>query len=187
MSERCTAPISFAALVDYWCGELDSAAEARIEEHFLGCAACSERLEALAALAQGVRAAFAEGAVAVAISVPFLEEMKRQGLRLREYRVAPGESVHCTIAASDDAVISRLKAALTGIGRLDLVSMNERGELRYRLEDIPFDPEAGEVIVCPAAAMLKQRPAYTDHFRLLAIGEDGERAIGDYIFIHTPS
>ncbi|MGH7034157.1 MAG: hypothetical protein ACREFL_10540 [Stellaceae bacterium] len=43
------------------------------------------------------------------------------------------------------------------------------------------------MIFCPAAAALKQRPAYTDRFRLLAVGEDGERAIGDYTFIHTPS
>jgi len=187
VTERCATPIAFAALVEYWCGELDAEAEARIEEHFLGCVSCSARLEVLAALAQGVRAAFAEGAVSAAISASLLDEMKRQGLRLREYQVAPGESVHCTIAASDDAVVSRLKAPLAGVARLDLVSMTEHGELRYRLEDIPFDPDAGEVIVCPAAAELKQRPAYTDHFRLLAVGEDGERTLGDYTFIHTPS
>ncbi|HKT20850.1 MAG TPA: hypothetical protein VJR47_22545 [Stellaceae bacterium] len=187
MTEGCAAPIPFAMLIEYWCGEIDGAAEARIEEHFLGCASCSARLDALAALAQGVRAAFAQGAVHAAISAPFLDEMKRQGLRVREYPVAPGESVHCTVAASDDAVISRLKASLAGIARLDLVSMNERGELRYRLEDIPFDPEAGEVLFCPATAALKGHPAYIDHFRLLAVGADGERAVGDYTFIHTPS
>ena len=187
MTKSCAAPIPFAALVEYWCGELDAAAEARIEEHFLGCASCSAALQSLAALSSGVRAAFREGALHAAISAPFLEEMKRQGLRLREYRVAPGESVHCTIAASDDAVISRLQAPLVGIGRLDLVSMNERGELRYRLEDIPFDPEAGEVIFCPATAALKQHPVRIYRFRLLAVGADGERTLGDYTFIHTPS
>lgn len=187
MSRGCTAPIPFAALVEYWCGELDAEAEARIEEHFLGCVSCSARLEALAALSSGVRAAFREGALHAAISAPFLAEMKRQAMRVREYPVAPGGSVHCTIAADDDAVVSRLKAPLAGIGRLDLVSMTERGELHFRLEDIPFDPDAGEVIFCPAAAALKRRSAYIDHVRLLAVGEDGERTLGDYTFIHTPS
>jgi hypothetical protein len=187
VSERCAAPIPFAKLVEYWCGELDAAAEAPIEEHLLGCTACSAALESLAALANGVRAAFREGALHAAISASFLDEMKRQALRVHEYPVAPGESVHCTIASDDDAVVSRLKAPLAGIGRLDLVSMNERGELLFRLEDIPFDPDAGEVIFCPAVAALKRHPAYTDHVRLLAVGDDGERAVGEYTFIHTPS
>lgn len=187
MTEGCAAPIPFAALIEYWCGELDPEAEARIEEHFLGCEDCSATLEALAALAEGVRAAFAEGAVHAVISASFLDAMKQRGLRLREYPVAPGGSVHCTIAAGDDAVISRLTASLSGVTRLDLVSIDERGEPRFRLEDVPFDPSAGEVLFCPAAAPLKQLPAYVERFRLLAVEQHGERALGDYTFIHTPS
>jgi hypothetical protein len=183
----CPVPIPFGTLVEYWLGELTADAEQRVEEHFLDCTSCSALLEALAALHQGIRAAFEKGAIHAVISVPFLATMKERGMRLREYPVAPDESVHCTITAADHAVIGRLKAPLAGLGRVDLVGMDEAGVLVFRLDDVPFEPARGEVLFCPAAAALKQMPAHTERLRLLAIEKDGERAIADYTFFHTPS
>jgi hypothetical protein len=80
-----------------------------------------------------------------------------------------------------------LKAPLAGLGRVDLVGMDEAGVLVFRLDDVPFEPATGEVLFCPAAAALKQMPAHTERLRLLAIEKDGERAIADYTFFHTPS
>jgi Putative zinc-finger len=187
MSRACAAAIPFATLIDYWFDELEGEDTTRIEEHFLGCPACSAALEILVALGDGVRAAFAEGAVSAAISGPFLDAMKARGMRLREYPLASGESVHCTIAATDDAVVSRLKAPLQGVARVDLISRDESGALRFRLEDVPFDPRAGEVLFCPAATPLKAAPAHVDKVRLVAIEPQGERALGDYTFFHAPS
>jgi len=42
------------------------------------------------------------------------------------------------------------------------------------------------VLFCPPAARLKQAPAFVQRIRLLAVDESGERAIGDYTFVHTP-
>jgi hypothetical protein len=107
--------------------------------------------------------------------------MKRERLRLREYAVAPGGSVNCTIAASDDFVVSRLSAPLAGVRRVDLISAGER------FEDVPFDADAGEVLVIPAAALLKRRGAFTNPMRLVAVEGGKERVLGDYTFVHTPS
>ena len=181
----CLAPIPFAALVDYWFGELTQDEEARVEVHLLGCAGCSERLGHLAELGAGIRSTFRNGAVGAVISPNFVQEMKREGLRLREYRVVPGGSVNCTISAADDAVVSRLQASLEDVTRIDLMFMTEQGE--GRLPDVPFEPAAGEVLFCPPAARLKKLPAHTARIRLLAVNEAGERPIGDYTFIHTPS
>jgi hypothetical protein len=186
MTGSCAAPIPFDTLVEYWFAELAADAEQRVEKHFLGCAHCSARLEALAALHQGIRASFENGAIHAVISAPFLATMKERGMRLREYPVAPGGSVHCTISASDDAVIGRLKAPLAGLARVDMVVTDEADTLLFQLEDVPFDPAAGEVLFCPAAAALKQMPAHTEKVRLLAVEDAGERAIGDYTFFHTP-
>ncbi len=59
----CIAPIPFTALVDYWFGELQQNDEERIEEHLLGCAQCSERLDDLVKLGAGISSAFRSGEV----------------------------------------------------------------------------------------------------------------------------
>jgi anti-sigma factor RsiW len=170
----------FATLVDYWFGDLEPEREAAFEEHLFGCEECTAELEALAALGAAVRGAFREGAVRAVISHALLEAMKKEGLRLREYAVAPGGSVNCTITGSDDFVVSRLAAPLAGVRRVDLVSSGER------FEDVPFDAGAGEVLVVPAPAPLKRRGAFTTRMQLLAVEAAGERLLGDYTFIHTP-
>jgi hypothetical protein len=181
----CLAPIPFSSLVEYWFGDLAQNEEERVEEHLLGCARCSERLGDLAALGAGIKSAFLRGELSAVISSDMLQTMKQEGLRLREYPVAPGGSVNCTISASDDAVVSRLQVSLEGVARVDLVRLTEQGA--GRLADIPFEPSAGEVLFCPSAASLKKAPAYTERIRLVAVDEAGERAIADYTFIHTPS
>jgi len=181
----CITPIPFAALVEYWFGELAQGEEERIEEHLLGCARCSERLADLTTLGAGIKSAFRGGGLWAVISAEFLQHMKQEGLRLREYPVAPGGSVNCTISAADDAVVSRLQASLEGVTRVDLVRSSEHGE--GRLRDIPFEPAAGEVLFCPSAASLKKAPAYVEMIRLLAVDDAGERPIADYTFMHTPS
>lgn len=171
----------FATLVDYWFGDLPSEREAAFEEHLFGCAECTAKLQELAALGAAVRNAWRAGAVRAVISRPLYEAMKKEGLRLREYPVVPGGSVNCTIAASDDFVVSRLSAPLANVRRVDLVT--DAG----RFEDVPFDASAGEVLVCPSPADLKRRSAFTTRMRLLAVEDAGERLLGEYTFEHAPS
>ena len=188
--ERCAKPIEFEALIAYWLGELPATAEAPIEEHVLGCAYCTRRLEELAALAFGIRAAVRNGAVRAMITQPFLEHMKRQGMRIREYRLAPGERVACTIAADDDAVVGRMQVPLVGVKRVDALQSLDLGDGRmqqWRVEDVSFDQDAGEVLLLPSAAELKTLPAHTLRVQLVAVEEAGEKLLGEYTFAHRPS
>lgn len=180
--------ISFETFIAYWLGELPAVEEAPLEEHLFACASCSARLEELAALAAGTRAALRQGQVAAAISAPFLEALRRQGLRIREYRVPPGGRVDCTLRADDDAVVSRMQATLAGVKRVDALQRLEvGGEVsERRVEDLPFDPAAGEVLHLPSAAELRKLPAHTLRVRLVAVDEAGERPLGEYTFAHTP-
>ena len=187
---RCASPTEFETLVAYWLGELPAAAEAPVEEHIFGCAYCTKRLEELTALAFGVRAAVRIGAMPAAITKPFLEYMRQQGMRIREYVLAPGERVNCTIRADDDAVVSRLQVPLAGVKRVDALQSLDLGEGRvqqWRVEDLPFDSDAGEVLSFPSAAELKKMPAHTFRVQLVAVDEAGERPLGEYTFAHTPS
>lgn len=187
MSQRpCAAPIAFPALVDYWLGELAGDREQALEEHLFACGYCAARLEELARLGAGVRAVFGGGGVGAVVSDAFVEKLKRAGLRVREYRVAPGESVSCTISAADDFMVGRLSADLSGVKRLDVLDEVE-GHGRLAMQDVPFDAAAGEVLLCPPAALLRKMPAHVDRIRLIAVDEAGERTLGEYTFVHTPS
>jgi anti-sigma factor RsiW len=182
--------LDFERLAAYWLGELPAGEAQKAEEHYFACEACAGRLEWLAELADGVRTAVRSGALGMIVSAPFVEAMKRAGMRLREYRTDPGMTTRCTIRADEDAVISRIRAPLTGVRRLDMVHGVEVGGVAHgevRVEDVPFDAASGELVFIPPAAALKKMPAHTMRVRLLAFGEPGERVIGDYTFAHTPS
>jgi len=177
-------------LAAYWLGELPAAEAQEAEEHFFACEACAGRLEWLAELSDAVRAAVRTGALGMIVSAPFVEAMKRAGMRLREYRTEPGMTTRCTIRADDDAVVSRLRASLAGARRVDMLHRVEIGgaaQGEVRVEDVPFDPAAGELVFIPPPAALKKMPAHTLRVRLVAVGEGAERSLGEYTFAHTPS
>ncbi len=183
----CANPIAFETLVAYWLGEVTQAAEATLEEHLLACAHCSAQLEQLAALADGVRAAVEGGRVSLVVSGRFLDAMKQAGLRLREYRVDPGDSVNCTIRPDDHGVVSGLRAPLAGVKRLDVVGVIGGDAPEQRVTDVPFDARTGEVLVIPSAAWLKTMPAFTMRLRLVDVREQGETPLGEYTFNHSAS
>jgi hypothetical protein len=187
---RCAKPIEFEALVAYWLGELPETAESSIEDHIFGCGDCTRRLEELAVLAFGIRAAVRNGAVQAMITQPFLEHMKQRGMRIREYHLAPGERVACTIRADDDVVVGHMQVQLAGVKRVDALQRLDLGDGHvqlWRVEDVPFDPTAGEVLILPSATALKALPAHTFRVQLVEVDESGDRPLGEYTFAHTPS
>jgi len=179
-------PLDFDGLIAWWLGEVPESQAAAFEEHLFGCEYCARQLSVIAALAAGVRAAVNEGVLQLVVSAPFIETMKRAGLRLREYRLGPGGSVNCTIGVDDDAVVARLRAPLGGVQRLDVVHLVDN-QPQVRLEDVAFDAASGEVLVIPAAAQLKTMPAFTLRTQLIAVNAAGDQPIGEYTFNHSPS
>lgn len=173
----------FETLAAYWLGELDAAREAALEEHYLGCNECSERLAEIEALAAGVRRAFAGGRVGAFVSAPFAERLRTEGLRVREYRVPRNGSVNCSVAPEDQVLLSRLEAPLAGVVRVDAILAGEPG---VRLKDVPFDPAAGEVVLAPGIERIRAMPAHREVVRLIAVEAGGERVLGEYTFNHTP-
>jgi hypothetical protein len=181
----CHASIELSALVEYWLGELGEAGEARIDEHLLGCVACSERLAELVALSGDIRAAFRQGTVRAFVTDAFVRHLAEHGVRLREYRVPRNGSVNCTVAPEDELLVARLEVPLAGVTRLDAVSYRstDRPEV---FRDIPFDAASGEVVLTPKIARLRAMPSHQHRVRLVAVDASGERVIGDYTFNHTP-
>jgi len=183
----CRSPVALDALVAYWLGELPQEREAALEEHLFGCTQCTGQLEELAALATGVRATVLDGKVSMVVSEPFVDAMKDAGLSVREYQVEPGGSVNCTIGTNDDGVISRIRAPLAGVQRLDVVRMLGASGPEERLTDVPFDADSGGLVIVPSAAWLKAMPAFTMRMRLIAVNDAGEKQLAEYTFNHSPS
>jgi hypothetical protein len=182
----CASPLDWSTLLAYWLGEQDPAAEARTEEHYLGCELCSRRLEELASLAQGVLAVANTGAFDAVLTEHFVQIQKARGQHVRTYHVPHNGSVNCTIAPEDDLVVSYLEAPLADVTRLDLIFVRPDGKFEIRREDIPFIPESASVLVATSTATLRTLPKATARMRLLAVDDHGERVIGDYTFNHTP-
>ena len=152
------------------------------------CDACGQALDELVALGDGVRAAFRAGAVAAVTTAAFVQRLAGQGVRLREYRLPRGRQrqLHRRARRRPAGVAPR-GAARRRAARLDAVAESslEPG-VEHRLEDVPFDPQAGEVLYLPKIAAVKQQPAYTFRVTLLAVEAGGAREIGRYAFRHRP-
>jgi len=183
---NCRSSLDWQTLLAYWLGELDPDTEARIEEHYLGCAQCSGRLEELDALAEGVRAVTRASGVTAVVIEPFVRRLEERGLQVREYQVPQNGSVNCTVTATDDFVLARLEAPLAGVARLDLVTIFPDAGTEVRQADIPFVAESGGVIVSTGIEALRALPATNLRMRLVAVDDHGERSIGEYTFHHTP-
>lgn len=182
----CRAPLAWDELIAYWLGELAPTDEARIEEHYLGCAECSHRLEQLAALADGVRSLARTSGVDMVVSDEFVRRLTQDGLRVREYRVPRNGSVNCTAGPEDDFVVARLEAPLADVQRVDLLTLDRDGNPAMRQHDVPFSADRGDVVFSTGIDKLRALPASVFRVRLLAVDESGERALGDYTFNHTP-
>ena len=186
----CPNAVAIETLLAWWLGELPQVEQEGLEEHLFACTSCTRRLDELAGLAAGVRGAVRAGAVGLVVTAPFVERLKQTGLRLREYRLGPGEGVNCTIRDDDDAVVGHMRAPLAGVTRVDALHRLEMGGVagpEVRIEDVPFDPAAGEVLFVPSAAALRKMPANKLRVRLVAVEAAGETALGDYTFAHAPS
>lgn len=181
----CARPLPDDSLLDWWSGELPAALRRDVEAHLLSCPACSGRARTMAALAEALRALVREGGVPLVLLPGVVARLRQEGRRIREYRLAPGESVQCTVAPDDDVVLGRLAAELRGVTRVDLVVRVDDGP-EERLNDLPFDAATGELIVMPPADGLRAAPAHVERMRLLAVEPGGDRLLGEYTFDHTP-
>ena len=179
--------LSADALLDYWLRESGPAETDAAEEHLMRCDTCGEALDELIALGEGVRTAFRAGEVWVASSEAFAQRVAGEGRRVREYRLAHNGSVHCTVAPDDEVLLTRVAAPLQGVQRVDVARETSLAPGEWvRVEDVPFDPEAGELLWLGNIARIRELPEHTMRVKLLAVEGSGARELGTYTFRHRP-
>jgi len=178
---------SIDALLDYWLHDSDAAATEAIDEHLMQCEPCGRALDELIALGDGVRAAFRSGAVSAMASDAFVQRVVGCGVHVREYRLPHNGSVNCTVAPEDELLVAHLETPLQGVERLDaVVTLSFDPDVQHRLDDVPFDAEAGEVLWLPRFDLIRTAPAHTAEVTLLSVGAGGSHELGRYTFRHRP-
>jgi len=175
------------ALLDYWLDDSDAAAIEAIDAHLMQCEPCGQALDDLVALSDGVRAAFRSGAVSAMASDAFLKRVVGRGVQVREYRLPRNGSVNCTVAPEDELLVAHLETPLQGVERLDaMVTLSFEADVQHRLHDVPFDPQAGEVLWLPKFGLIRNAPAHTAEVTLLSVDAGGAHELGRYTFHHQP-
>ena len=127
-TSSCADPVPLATLLAYWLDELDEAQEGMVDEHLLGCDHCSASLQPLVDTAGEIRAAVRGGEVRAVLTDAFVNKLAAQNVRLREYRVEHNGSVNCTVAPEYEVLVTRLRAPLAGIERLDVDFLDADGQ-----------------------------------------------------------
>jgi len=182
----CASPIDAAVLADYWLALLPEHEQNAVEEHLFACDDCGSTLSEIIALREGIRNLAREGSLFMIVSEAFVENVAKQGLRVRQYAPPRSGSIECTVAAEDDLLIGRLAADLRGAARIDLSLCDERGIEQMRLADIPFDAGASAVVFQQSITYAKAAPSGILIAPLLASDDAGrERLLGEYRFNHT--
>ena len=115
MTSTCDMPIADETMVDYWSGGLPPQQSEAIEEHVFSCAACAARLEAVAAMAAGITSLARQGRFSGIISRATLNQLQRDGVRVRVYSLSPGDVVPCAVFPDDDLVVTSMRGDFAGV------------------------------------------------------------------------
>jgi hypothetical protein len=185
VTRACVRPLGADVLLDWWAGELAPTEGRRLEEHLLSCGDCAARMRAAGALADGVRTLVRHGRVPTVLSATAVDRLRQEGRTIREYRVAAGGGVNCTVAPEDDVLVARLELPPGGAARVDLVSRRDDEE-EERLRDLPLEPGASELVLATPIDLIRSLPAHVLVLRLVEVSPAGERPLGQYAFRHSP-
>lgn len=186
MTPACDRPFPLPVLESYWFGELPAPEAEQVEEHLFACDGCGDLLRALRSLGDGVRRLAHRGAVQVVVTPSFLDAASRAGLAIREYSLAAGDRVACTVAPQDDLLVGRMLADFSGVSRVDLL-LETAGQPGQRIEDVPVSPEARELILLQSMPVARALGRVELRVRLVAREGARGRVLGDYTFDHTPT
>lgn len=179
----CSAGTTDERLIAYWAGDLPPDETAILEEHWFGCEDCRARLAELASLQQGVKDLARQGRLAGVVSRAVVNRLQRDGLRVRQYSLLPGESVACAVFPGDDLIITSLRADLSAESAV-AVSVDGPEPLAHEFEDVPIIPSDGEVLFALPAHVARALPSTRLAFTVRSTTPD-HRVLGEYVLEHS--
>jgi anti-sigma factor RsiW len=184
MTAACVIPLADETLVDYWSGGLPPQQSEAIEEHVFSCAACSARLETVAAMAAGMTSLARQGRFSGIISRATLNQLQHDGVRVRIYSLSPGDVVPCAVFPHDDLVVTSMRGDFADV---DAVTISVAGSAPMSgmvLDDVPVFAAEGELLWATPGSLIRQMPTSRVTLTVTA-GRANGRRIGEYVLDHS--
>lgn len=183
----CGAPIPDVTLLDYWVGDpIDPGQADRLEEHLLACADCTARLQHLASLGAGLAVLARQGRVTGIVSRAVLNRMQRDGVIVRLYSLATGETVPCAVFPADDVVVAALRADFADVDAVTLSVTGPGDSTLLEADDVPVSAPEGEVLWAMPAAVVRGLPSMRLQLTLVSAGVT-RAELGRYVLDHSAS
>jgi len=151
--------LTFGELADYWTVDVPPQEVERIEAHVFECARCARLLAEAEQLRSGIGAMAKGGRFQAFVTDGLLNQLARDGVRVRSYALDPGETITCSAWADDEVIVTRLRGDFTGVSAIDAEMRLETGEEWGRTTDVPVREGATELVLALPASMVRSVPA----------------------------
>lgn len=143
MTAACSHGVAVESWIDFFAGDLDTETGERLEQLLFECAHCAAEAQRWGAIAGG-----AGIAVPPIITAEALRALENHGEPMSENVMQPGEQREASFPDTGRLLIHRLCGLeLSDADRVNLTLSTPSGAPLARFEDVPFDRDAGEVIV----------------------------------------
>jgi hypothetical protein len=113
-----------------------------------------------------------------------LNRLAADGVRIRTFTLEGEEVVPCAVWADDDLIVARLRADLTEVDSVTIVTRQASGEEIGRLADIAVRPGQREILNAFSAAHLRRLPRTRVHVTVTAQTGSVEGTIAEYTLEH---
>lgn len=185
-----TAPgcdrIGLAELTDYAAGDLAAADAVAIEDHLFVCAECGARAAELDGVVRAIPPAVRSADVGGFVTDAVLNQLAREGVRVRTFALSPGAVVPCAVWDDDELMALRLRG---DFGRATEFTLSQRaaGTELVRVTAQVAPGSDGEVIFTIPAASIRHLPVVNVEVLLTAADDGEERTVGSYTLVHGGS
>jgi hypothetical protein len=177
--------LPFGELADYWTSDIGPADAERIEAHAFECASCARLLAESERLRSEIGAVARGGGFQAFVTDGLLNQLARDGVRVRSYALDPGDSINCSAWADDEVLVARLRADFSGATAVDVEMRFETGEEWGRSTDVPVREGATELVMALPATMVRSAPLGPMRLTLRAAsGSPTAGVIAEYVFNH---
>jgi hypothetical protein len=173
-----SCPIPFETLAALWSGELLPEIADEVEQHLFSCDGCAAMSDRLGRLVEGLREMLPP-----VISHALRDRLIAKGTRVKVTIVDVGVDTHARFTPEIDLLIHVLRADLSRAERVDVELVDPEGTPHVELIHVPFDPRAGEVLIC--CQRHYEHFPFEPRFRV-HVYEGGSRTrVGDYFVQHA--
>lgn len=183
VTEQAGCP-SFGELAEYWTADVTDADAEHIEAHVFACERCARLLERVDRMRTAIRVLSQAGGFRAFVTDGLLNALVRDGVRVRMYALAPGESVQCTAWADDELLVARLRGDFSGVGAVDADMRLDTGEPWGSATDVPVREGATELLLALPAESVRNAPEVPMRLTLRPSGIRDAAPIAEYVFDH---